>query len=170
VAEQGAPNEQQRPSHAAAPAARPIKMAPSCEGSYRGWTGGFLSGAFIKASRIGGDLGTARVPERNDMTKRPTINEALRLLRLYCRYSQAEMAAKLGVAQSLVSDIENANKSVSMDLLAAYSEAMDIKMSQLLFFAEEIEGQPIARRGQLIIAEKVLQLLENLRPAERDKA
>jgi transcriptional regulator with XRE-family HTH domain len=104
------------------------------------------------------------------MMKRPTINEALRLLRLYCRYSQAEMAERVGVTQSLISDVEGARKSVSMDLLEAYSAAVGVKMSQLLFFAEEIEGQPIARRGQLIVAEKVLHLLEKLRPAEREAA
>lgn len=104
------------------------------------------------------------------MTKRPTINEALRLLRLYCRYSQAEMAERVGVTQSLISDVENGRKSVSMDLLEAYSAAVGVKMSQLLFFAEEIEGQPIARRGQLIVAEKVLHLLEKLRPVEREAA
>ncbi len=104
------------------------------------------------------------------MMKRPTINEALRLLRLYCRYSQAEIAERVGVTQSLISDVEGARKSVSMDLLEAYSAAVGVKMSQLLFFAEEIEGQPIARRGQLIVAEKVLHLLEKLRPAEREAA
>lgn len=104
------------------------------------------------------------------MTKRPTINEALRLLRLYCRYSQAEMAELVSVTQSLISDIEGSRKAVSMDLLESYSTAVGVKMSQLLFFAEEIEGEPIARRGQLIVAEKVLQLLEKLHPAEREAA
>lgn len=104
------------------------------------------------------------------MTKRPTINEALRLLRLYCRYSQTEMAERVKVTQSLISDVEGGRKSVSMDLLEAYSSAVGIKMSQLLFFAEEIEGQPIARRGHLIVAEKVLQILEKLHPVEREAA
>lgn len=104
------------------------------------------------------------------MTKRPIINEALRLLRLYCRYSQVEMAERVGVTQSLISDVEGARKAVSMDLLEAYSAAVNVKMSQLLFFAEEIEGQPIARRGQLIVAEKVLQVLEKLRPGQREAA
>ncbi len=80
------------------------------------------------------------------------------------------MAKRLGVTQSLISDIEGARKAVSMDLLEAYSEAVGIKMSQLLFFAEEIDGQPIARHGQLIIADKVLKLLEKLRPVEREAA
>ncbi|ALG61864.1 transcriptional regulator [Citromicrobium sp. JL31] len=104
------------------------------------------------------------------MTKRPMINEALRLLRLYCRYSQAEMAERLSVAQSMVSDVERGRKNVTMDLLEAYSRAVDIRMSQLLFFAEEIEGEPIARRGQLIVAEKVLQLLDKMKPTERETA
>ncbi len=104
------------------------------------------------------------------MTKRPTINEALRLLRLYCRYSQVEMAERVGVTQSLISDVEGGRKAVSMDLLEAYSTAINVKMSQLLFFAEEIEGQPVARRGQLIIAEKVLHILEKLRPGQREAA
>ncbi|MEL7771299.1 MULTISPECIES: helix-turn-helix domain-containing protein [Citromicrobium] len=98
------------------------------------------------------------------------INEALRLLRLYCRYSQAEMAERLSVAQSMVSDVERGRKNVTMDLLEAYSRAVDIRMSQLLFFAEEIEGEPIARRGQLIVAEKVLQLLDKMKPTERETA
>jgi transcriptional regulator with XRE-family HTH domain len=98
------------------------------------------------------------------------INDALRLLRLYAGFSQAQMAKRLGVAQSLVSDVENSRKNVTMDLLAAYSEATGIKMSQLLFFAEEIQGEHIARRGQLIVADKVLKLLETLKPADREAA
>lgn len=98
------------------------------------------------------------------------INEALRLLRLYCGFSQAEMAKRLSVTQSMVSDIESGRKNVTMDLLEAYSSAVKVRMSQLLFFAEEIDGQPIARRGQLIVAEKVLNLLEKMKPAEREAA
>lgn len=104
------------------------------------------------------------------MTKRRMINEALRLLRLYCGYSQAEIADRLSVTQSLISDIESGRKNVTMDLLQSYSEAVGVRMSQLLFFAEEIEGQPIARRGQLIVADKVLKLLEKLKPTEREAA
>lgn len=98
------------------------------------------------------------------------INEALRLLRLYCGFSQAEMARRLSVTQSLISDVEGGRKNVTIDLLQSYSDAVGIRMSQLLFFAEEIEGQPIARRGQLIVADKVLKLLEKLKPNDREAA
>ena len=98
------------------------------------------------------------------MIKRKMINDALRLLRLYCGFSQAEMANQLSTTQSLVSDVEGGRKNVTMDLLEAYSKATDIRMSDLLFFAEEIEGQPMPRRGQLIVAEGVLKILEKLKP------
>ena len=104
------------------------------------------------------------------MTKRLMINEALKLLRLYCGYTQAEMAKRLSVTQSMVSDVEGGRKTVTMDLLEAYSDAVDVRMSQLLFFAEEVEGQPVAGRGQLIVADKVLKLLEKLKPADREAA
>lgn len=104
------------------------------------------------------------------MTERTMINKALRLLRIYCGYSQAQMAQRLSVAQSMVSDIEGERKNVSMDLLEAYSQAAGIRMSQLLYFAEEIEGVPIARKGQLIVADKVLKLLEKLKPSEHETA
>ncbi len=101
------------------------------------------------------------------MTKRPMINDALRLLRLYFGMSQQEIAETVGVSQSLVSDVEASRKNVSLDLLERYSRALGIKMSQLLFFAEEIEGEPIKRRGSLFIAERVLKILEKIKPADR---
>ena len=104
------------------------------------------------------------------MSERTTLNDALRLLRLYCGFSQSEMAKRLEVAQSLVSEIERGKKSVSMDLLRRYSEATGTRMSQLLFFAEEIEGERISGRGQLLVADKVVKLLEKLRPRQREDA
>lgn len=94
------------------------------------------------------------------------MNNALRILRLYYGISQAELAQKLDVSQSLISEIERENKAVSINLLEKYSTALNIKMSQLLFFAEEMEGAPPATRGKLFIAGKTLSLLEKIAPAE----
>lgn len=99
-------------------------------------------------------------------TKRPMINDALRLLRLYLGLSQKELATELEVSQSMVSEVETGTKAVSMELLERYSQKFDVRMSQLLFFAEELEGQPIKTRGKLIVASGVLSLLEKLSPRE----
>ncbi len=100
-------------------------------------------------------------------TKRPLVNEALRLARLYWGYNQGQMAEMLGVSQSIVSEIEGASKSVSMDLLEKYSATLDVKMSNLLFFAEELEEMPNATRGKTIIAKKVLEFLDGIAPEEK---
>jgi transcriptional regulator with XRE-family HTH domain len=94
------------------------------------------------------------------------INDALRLLRLYVGHSQKELAAELDISQSMVSEIESGSKPVSMEVLERYSTTFNVRMSQLLFFAEELEGQPLKTRGKLIIATKVLSLLEALAPRE----
>lgn len=100
------------------------------------------------------------------MIKQPMINDALKLLRLYCGLSQVEIANKIGVSQSMISDIESSRKKVTIDLLEKYSSSMNIRMSQLMFFAEEIDGQTLKTKGQLIIADKVLKLLDKLKPNE----
>ncbi len=106
------------------------------------------------------------------MTERPKpmINEALAIARLYWGYSQVEMAEALGMSQAMVSEIERGNKFVTMDTLTRYSKAFGIRASQLMFFAEEIEGEAPVRHGRLIVARKALDLLEKLKPAEPDNA
>lgn len=100
--------------------------------------------------------------------QKPMINEALTLSRLYWGYSQMEMSKALGISQAMVSEIERGTKSVTMETLNRYSEALGVKKSQLMFFAEEIEGDAPVRRGRLIVARKALDLLEKMKPAEPD--
>lgn len=100
-------------------------------------------------------------------SKRPLINEALRVARLYWGYTQSDMASRLEVSQSVVSEIESASKSVSMDMLEKYAGALEVKMSNLLFFAEELEGVPQPTRGKTIIARKVLEFLDGIAPEEK---
>lgn len=99
-------------------------------------------------------------------TRTPMINDALRLLRLYLGLSQKQIAAELELSQSMISEIESGSKSVSMDVLEKYSSTFNVRMSQLLFFAEELESEPVKLRGKLIVASRVLSLLEHLSPRE----
>lgn len=115
---------------------------------------------------MSGDLETAEGSIEMSDTKRPVISDALRLLRLYLGLSQNQMAAQLSLSQSMISEIEKGVKPVSMEVLQKYSETFGVRMSQLLFFAEELEDEPVRTRGKLIVANKVLRLLEALSPRE----
>lgn len=98
--------------------------------------------------------------------KRPMLSDALRLLRLYLGLSQKELANELDLSQSMVSEIESGTKAVSMDVLERYSIKLGVRLSQLLFFAEELRDEPVRSRGKLIIADRVLMLLDRLAPKE----
>lgn len=114
---------------------------------------------------MSGDLEIAERMVMSEM-KQPLVSEALKLVRLYWGFSQAELAERLSISQSMISDIERGTKSVSLDILERYSKKLGIRMSQLLFFAEELDGQPLPKKGRLIVASHVLDILRNLAPKE----
>jgi transcriptional regulator with XRE-family HTH domain len=86
------------------------------------------------------------------------ISEALRLLRVFHDLSQTDLAQRLGVSKSFMSEIESGKKEPTLTLLGRYSEELDIPLSSLLFFAESVGGSTTT--GNHVVAAKVLKLLE----------
>lgn len=87
------------------------------------------------------------------------INEALRLIRVFHDLKQYELAERLKVSKSHISEIEKGNKTPSLELIDKYSVEFRIPVSAIMFFAEEI---PTAKRGEKArtkIASTVLDLL-----------
>ena len=99
-------------------------------------------------------------------SKRPMINQALKLVRLYWGLSQKDLADELGLSQSMISEIERGSKSVSMEVLERYSDKLKIRMSQLMLFAEKLDDEPVKNKGKLIVAGSILNLLEAMAPKE----
>lgn len=75
------------------------------------------------------------------------INEALRLLRIFHDYKSKDLAQKLQISPSYLSEIENGKKTPSLELLSKYSEIFNIKVSTLMFFAEELDSS--TNKGKL---------------------
>ncbi|AQS03994.1 helix-turn-helix domain-containing protein [Clostridium beijerinckii] len=67
------------------------------------------------------------------------INESLRLLRVFHDLKAIDLAKKLSISQSYLSEIENGKKKPSLELIEKYSEVFRIKPSTILFFSEEID-------------------------------
>ena len=87
------------------------------------------------------------------------IHEALRLIRVFHDLKQVELAERLGVSKSHISEIEKGNKSPSLDLIQRYAIEFKIPVSSIMFFAEEL---PNAKSGDKIrskIAGKVIDIL-----------
>jgi transcriptional regulator with XRE-family HTH domain len=88
---------------------------------------------------------------------------ALRLIRDYHRLSQTEMATRLGLSKSYISELETGSKKASLDALERYSEKFSIPMSSLMLFAERTDTPDAAERTRAFAADKVIKMLEWLR-------
>lgn len=88
------------------------------------------------------------------------LNKALRLIRIYHDVSQKDMATRLQIAASYLSEIENAKKEPTLSLLKRYSEEFAIPMSSIMFFSEHLEDGIAASRLRKSISGKVLKLLD----------
>lgn len=89
-------------------------------------------------------------------------NRALRLIREYHRLSQTELATKLGLSKSYISELER-NKKPTIDVIERYAEAFSIPVSSLLLFAEHSNNSRIPERIRILTAGKILKMLEWIR-------
>ena len=80
------------------------------------------------------------------------------MLRTSHDFKQKELAQKLGISASHLSEIESGQKSPSLVLLERYGEVFEVPVSSILFLAENIDCQP--HNSQALVSLKVLALLE----------
>ena len=90
------------------------------------------------------------------------MGEALRLLRIFNGYKSAELAKKLDLSQSYVSELENGKKQPTMEVLDKYAKVFEMKKSTLMLFAESLEGEEIKNDKKQRIARAGMKLLKIL--------
>jgi len=93
------------------------------------------------------------------------LNEALRLLRVYNDLKSYELADKLGISNSYLSEIENGKKEPSIDLINKYAEIFGTEPSTILFFSESLGKN--TSKFKKIIGKKIIQFLQNIENAEK---
>jgi transcriptional regulator with XRE-family HTH domain len=86
------------------------------------------------------------------------INRALRLTREFYRMKQVELAHKLSLSTSYLSEIEAGKKPVSLEILEGYAKVFDIPVSTFLLFKDQIVAPCDDRTKRR--AERLLQFFE----------
>jgi len=92
------------------------------------------------------------------------ISEALRLIRVFHDLKQVELAERLGISRSHISEIEKGIKTPSLDLVERYSQVFKMPVSAIMFFAEEL---PNAKSGDKVRAKIASKVIDILRFVER---
>lgn len=94
------------------------------------------------------------------------FGNALRLLRRSHDLKQQDLALKLDVSRSYISELESGNRTPSYDLLERYAANFNIPVSSLVFFAEALNDQSSCNsrlhNAKGLIARKILNMLEIL--------
>ena len=90
------------------------------------------------------------------------LNEALRLIRVYHDVRQSEMAEKLKISKSYLSEIEGGKKKPTLELVERYSEVFKIPVSSIMFFSENMNKSGAYERARGIVARKIISLMQFL--------
>jgi transcriptional regulator with XRE-family HTH domain len=88
------------------------------------------------------------------------LNKALRLIRVFNDLSQKELAEKLRISKSLISEIESGKKNPTLELLSKYSSLFEIPISSIMFFSETLNQENKTDRLKGFVSSKIIAMLE----------
>lgn len=90
------------------------------------------------------------------------INEALRLIRVMHNTRANEMARKLGISCSYLSEIETGKKKPSIDLLENYGRVLNLRPSDIMFFSEALDEANPVDRSKMKMQQAIIRLLQSI--------
>jgi transcriptional regulator with XRE-family HTH domain len=90
------------------------------------------------------------------------MGEALRLIRVFHEVKQAELARRLGISKSYLSEIEKGSKEPTLSLVEKYAAQFELPASSIMFFAENVNSTSSYEAARRLVASKVVKLLKFL--------
>lgn len=90
------------------------------------------------------------------------LGEALRLIRVYHDLKQKEVAERLDISTSYLSEIEKGRKTPSLELIQRYSDEFGLPVSSIMFFAESVEDDGAYDHARTFVAGKMVGLMQFL--------
>ncbi len=88
------------------------------------------------------------------------LNEALRLVRVFHDLNKTQVAERVGLSKSYVTELERGDKKVTLEVLQKYAVAFNIPVSSLMFFAEQAGDGSTSEKIRTTVAGKVVKMLD----------
>jgi transcriptional regulator with XRE-family HTH domain len=90
------------------------------------------------------------------------LPEALRLLRVLHDLKSAELADKLGISPSYLSEIESGKKEPTLAFIRKFADVFKTTPGSLLFFSEELDEERKGIDPKTRIRKKAIQFLQRI--------
>lgn len=100
------------------------------------------------------------------------LSDALRLIRVFHDLKQQDLADRLDISKSYLSEIENGKKIPSVEIIEKYARLFSIPPSSIMFFAESVSDGKVVdadSKVRLAIADKVVQFLKFVEAKTSDR-
>ena len=88
------------------------------------------------------------------------LNEALRLIRSFHDMNQTDLAERLGISNSYLSELESGKKTPTLEVIEKYAEVFKMPSSSILFFSEQLNNGEKSEKTRKQISKKVIKILE----------
>lgn len=99
------------------------------------------------------------------------LHSALRHLRRYHGLKQQDLATRLQISKSYLSEIESGSKAhaITVDLLGKYAEIFGVPVSTLMLFSEQLDSGKRSEKLRVAMAAKVVKMLDWIDQHEHDE-
>ncbi len=87
------------------------------------------------------------------------MHKALKMIRVFHDVSQKELAGRLDIAPSFLSEIETGKKQPTLALLEKYGQEFKIPASSIMYFSETLKDGSFGERTRVHVSRKVLAIL-----------
>lgn len=88
------------------------------------------------------------------------ISNALKVMRKYHNINQTQLAGKLSISCSYLSELESGKKQPTLEILHRYSDVFDVPLSSLVVFSETLDGSQSVSKARNFFSKKMLKILE----------
>ncbi len=88
------------------------------------------------------------------------LGKVLRHIRVFNNYSQTDLANKLKVSRSYMSEIESGIKVPTIEFLQKYSDFANIPLSNIILFAEQKSNKGIKSKMRRSLTRAAINLLD----------